>query len=202
MNLENKLKDYEKLVSFIYELSSNTTLAWLSRYPVSSPNRKHLLQIVTDISKQAHCRIVEQGAAEGIICRVLQDMGHDVSAVDIEPEFKRCWSVLRVSGVVGDCTSLDWWDGKALYDVVIAGVWVACKGKESVKIGKKRAKQLRMIRDNWSSILQGKGVVYFDVNPEKYPIKPLSEIFQEKFSVTLFKRKPRCILKCTKKEFC
>lgn len=197
--IEEKALRYHQSVASIGIPKTNDTLRWVSRYNISHPGRRHLFQIAKDIMSLPQCRVIEQGAAEGIICKILQDEGYNVFAVDNEPFFKKCWKRLGVKGVIGDCSDVDWWNGRR-YDVIIAGVWVACKGSKSKRLTAERRKELIKIRDNWFQILSPAGIVYFDVNTSKYPLRPLMQVFGEKFEASVFKKKPRLLIKCIKHE--
>ncbi len=196
MNLRQQAKFYERKVSFIYSDKSNVTLKWITKYPFTCSNRKHMFQIIKDILKRKPCHVIGQGSAEGIDMKLLEDKGFTTLTIDSEPEFKLCWNVLGISGIIGDCGSLGWWDGSK-YDVIIAGVWAACKGdKGKMTVDKKN--WLSKIRNNWNSILASRGVVYFDVNRKKYPILATRKIMSKKFSTEIFKTSPRILLKCQK----
>jgi len=198
MSIIVEIKKYEKMVSNIYDSPNNFTMEWMSRYHVSSSNRRHLVQIVDDILKRPPCKVLDQGAAEGVICRILQDKKYSTFALDRELSFAKCWQKIGIKGVVGDCMSLDWWDGSK-YDVIIAGVWVACKGRKAKSLNRTKIDNLTITRDNWISLLKTKGVVYFDVNKAKYPLKQVKRIFCSSFVIEDFAKKPRTVLKCMKK---
>lgn len=170
---------------------------WIMKHPITAEMRLHLFQILEDILSRPKERVLDQGAAEGIVCKLLQNRGYEVLAVDIDPLFLNCWKKLSIEGKIADCTSNDWWDRRK-FDTIIAGVWVACKGSKK-RITNSRKRDLERIRDNWVEILRDGGVVYFDVNVNKYPITPLMQIFKTKFKIEQFSKKPRCVLKCTKK---
>lgn len=196
MNLIQIARSYEKRVSFIYCDKSNVTLKWIAKYHFTCFHREHIFQIIKDIFRSKPCRVLDQGAAEGIALRLLSDRGFTTFAVDCEPKFQLCWDDLGIKGVIGDCGLLDWWDGN-LYDKIIAGVWVACKGSEG-KMTRKKKTWLAQVRDNWYSILASQGIVYFDVNNRKYPIQSTIKIISKKFHIKIFKEKPRLLLKCQK----
>ena len=196
MNLIERAKQYEKAVDFIYDDKSNVTLKWIAKYPFTCKHRRHTFQIIKDILRSKKGRVLDQGGAEGITACLLTEEGFKVLVVDEEPKFKRCWEKLDVNGVVGDCGSLSWWDGNS-FEVIIAGVWAACKGDEGSMTADKK-EWICHVRDNWSILLSQEGILYFDVNIKKYPIKAVKTIMEEKFSVNILKKKPRLLLKCYK----
>jgi len=196
--MKSLLKEASKHNNLIHISKKNIRiLKWIAKYPVTHKGRRHLFQILQDILSRPACRVVDQGAAEGIICRLLQDRNYDVLAVDLEPEFRQCWNRLSVEGEIADCSYNNWWDGKK-FDIIIAGAWVACHGSEK-KITRDRRHTLERIRDSWTEILKDGGIVYFDVNVNKYPLNPLLKIFETKFEIKRFSKIPRHVFKCIKK---
>ncbi len=203
-----KAKQYEDQIRHLVMDNKDATIfEWLRKYPIDHSSRRHLFGIVEEIKSlypNKDIKILDQGAAEGIILRLLKDDGYDVLGVDIEPGFKNLWKILDVEGIIGDCCKLDWWDGTK-YSAIIATVWVTCKGDKNPKnkiIDKEgKIQRLKNIRENWFKMLNKRGVVYFDVNEQKYPLKMVKKVFGRAFETEIFSEKidtPRVIIRCRK----
>ena len=172
---------------------------WLLKYPIYHSGRNHLFDIYNDIV-QCHkgSKILDQGAAEGIFCKLLSDAGFDTFAVDIEPEFLEFWKILGVDGVIGDCFSLDWWN-QCKYDIIIACVWVTSSGEKINKKNEfeKRKKAIQVV-NCWGDLLNKNGCVYVDVNKNKVPFDMFFEVVGKYFFINEIKSH-RDIFKLVKK---
>lgn len=204
MNLLQSIKssaiDYEsKVRHLIYQKPDEGIFNWLRKYPIST--RTHLFDIVQDVVSNCNSvQIIDQGAAEGIVCRILKDYGHYCTAMDIEPAFSEMWQILGVDGIVGDCMNEKNYNGKH-YDVIIATVWATCFGtKNKRKSSMDNAKRLHMntLCCAWNVILSTNGVVYADVATNRFPLKETLKLFSSFFSVDILTNKPRIIVRLKK----
>ncbi len=197
-----KALQYEKQVLPFFKGQKSDIFTWIKKYPVCHSSRSHMFSIFQDIlTLPLETKILEQGAAEGVICRLLQDSGYDVVAMDIEPVFKKMWDHLKIKGVIGDGYRLDWWDG-TLFDVVIACVWVTSMGKKlkgSKDVGKSKIERLIAVENSWYQMLSPGGLVFVDINDRKVPLKVVYDHFSDRFNITQFMLKPRIVLKLEKK---
>jgi len=201
--IETRLHNCGKLISNIATRKREEEIfGWLSKYPVISNSRIHLLHIIQDILQEPQCQfILDQGAAEGCVCRLLQDAGRKVFAMDVENAFTEYWDTLGIRGIVGNAENLNWWDGNK-FDTIIATVWVTCKGKkykrQKPKIEDDKIRRIEAIRQNWMEMLSDKGRVYFDIDTTRYTLEAIKKVFVNGFYCSVLMESPRLIIKLIK----
>jgi len=197
-------KKYDAIVKrFIARRPKQGVLKWINKHPFYQRARWHLHEIYEDIIQLPHDNtVLDQGASDGIFCRLLIDEGFQATAVDRCKEFKKLWKLLDVPGIIGDCKTLDWWNGTE-YNVIVATVWPTICGKKnrSCRKDKEKIDHLTKIKNNWLKILAPNGILYFDVKENRYQPKYVMKFFSDDFEVAKLKTRktPRTILRCVKK---